>query len=255
MSPLFPSRYYRAPDPSSLGFMLEYILPGTEPTAGARMAEGVEDLFVPLLQTTFKYFWSMAAGKTHHKNLSLKIEHVTPIILASAQMLYHLQSYSPERAREFATVAADLGAIEILAKGFVMVKQREGFDEGTRFQHLSTACNDFILLIAMINPAQFREDIFMDAFVEWFKALQYMRACDGMLNTRTRRTSWYTLAERTWDQVGEILGYQELAKDAEAFSSGCANARCPDPDSVKGVRFECPCNLDVVYCGLRCQKA
>ncbi|KAG8783352.1 hypothetical protein FRC12_019829 [Ceratobasidium sp. 428] len=84
MSPLFPSRYYRAPDPSSLGFMLEYILPGTEPTAGARMAEGVKDLFVPLLQTTFKYFWSMAAGKTHHKNLSLEIEHITPIILASA---------------------------------------------------------------------------------------------------------------------------------------------------------------------------
>lgn len=76
-----------------------------------------------------------------------------------------------------------------------------------------------------------------------------------MLGTRTKDKSWYILADRLWVEVGDVLEYDTRVEHAESMSRGCAYTRCADPDDVKGVRFECPCNLGVVYCGLRCQQA
>ncbi|KAG8732165.1 hypothetical protein FRC10_001190, partial [Ceratobasidium sp. 414] len=89
-------------------------------------------------------------------------------------------------------------------------------------------------MLALVDPALFRVNTFADAFVEWFKTLRYMRARDGMFNTRTQTTTWYIHAESYWKQAGEFLEYDELVADANAFSRGCAYPRCPDPDSVKG---------------------
>ncbi|KAG8696328.1 hypothetical protein FRC08_007229 [Ceratobasidium sp. 394] len=240
---------YPVPNLADVGTILGFV------TARHGLLPGVGDLFIPLMRVTFEYFWLTAAGKTLHNKFSLEAEDVATTILPAFHMLEHLHKCAPERVHEFTTASAELGAMEILARGLVLVKQEDDFDEEAKFRPLFQACNNFTSMLAMVDPALFRVNTFADAFVEWFKTLRYMRARDGMFNTRTRTKTWYLITEGCWTQAGEFLEYDELVPAAEAFSRGCMHPRCPDPNSVKGVRFECPCGQDVVYCGVRCQNA
>ncbi|KAG8723805.1 hypothetical protein FRC09_001707 [Ceratobasidium sp. 395] len=240
---------YPIPNLAAIGQMVAYVVPMTGLTSGT------EDLFIPLIRATFEYFWSTVAGKTLHTKFSLEAEDVASTVLPAYTMLDHLHKRSPGRVHEFVTTCGELGVIEALARGFVLMKEEREFDEEAKFQYLFEGCANFGAMLALVDPAIFRVSTFAPAFPDWYKALRYMRARDSMFNTRTQKKRWYKRAELIWGKTGEYLEYDEEVQGAEVLSSGCAYTRCPDPESVKGVRFECPCNQGVVYCGHRCQKA
>jgi hypothetical protein len=186
-------------------------------------------------------------------------------------MLEHLVRYTPTRAKEFVFATVELGIIEILAQGFVQIKQSPSDDKSRclpypesevfttknleKFSSLFVACHNFMIALKKVGLPAYREATFADSFVDWFKTLQYIRSRDRISETRTRGEQWYQIADRLWIEVGDVLNYGARVPHAELMSRGCAYARCADPDTVKAVRFECPCNQGVVYCGQRCQKA
>ncbi|KAG8701832.1 hypothetical protein FRC09_005111 [Ceratobasidium sp. 395] len=222
------------------------------------LTRGTEDLFIPALRAGLENFWLTASGGRMIENSEFTIQ---PIDVASAvlpvyDMLNHLHNHLPGRVHEFVTASAELGIIEVLARGFVLIKEEPSFEEDGLFRQLYMACTNFGSTLAMVDPAEFRVSIFAPAFPDWYKALRYMRARDGMFNTHTQRRSWYYDAEFAWAKtIAEYLEYDEEVQGADVLSSGCMYPRCPDPDTPTGVRFECPCNQGVVYCGYRCQNA
>jgi hypothetical protein len=48
-------------------------------------------------------------------------------------MLDHLVQHSPSRVKEFVLATVELGIIEVLARGFVLVKEEPEFDEEGEF--------------------------------------------------------------------------------------------------------------------------
>ncbi|KAG8788088.1 hypothetical protein FRC12_014928 [Ceratobasidium sp. 428] len=237
---------YPVPHLALVGEMVAFVVPMT------RLTSGTEDLFIPLLRVTLEYFWWTVAGKTLHVKFNLQAETVATVVLPAFNMLDHLTKHSPDRAREFVTTCAELGMIEVLAKGIVLIRQNQ-FDRA-EFGVLFQVYDSFGASLATVNPTTSIVSTFAPAFPDWYKALGYMRAQDTMFNTHARQKYGYKRAEPAWSNLGERLGYDKEVR-GEVLSSGCAYARCPDPASTKGVRFECPCDQDVVYCGHHCQKA
>ncbi|KAG9108039.1 hypothetical protein FRC07_008542 [Ceratobasidium sp. 392] len=222
---------YPVPDLASAGRMAAFVFPMTG------LMPGTEDLLVPALRAILEYFWLTAAGKTIHSNFIIRPEDVACIVLPAYVMLNYLHHHSPNRVHEFVTVSAELGVVEIWAKGFVLIKEEE-FEENAVFKYLHQACINFGGTLAMVSDALFRVSTFAPAFPDWYKSLKYMRARDSMFNTRTHRRAWHQEAEAAWGKkLAEYLEYDEEFQGAEALSSGCAYPRCPDPDTAKGFRF------------------
>ncbi|KAG8724048.1 hypothetical protein FRC09_000649 [Ceratobasidium sp. 395] len=252
------SALYPIPDLAVVGQMAAFAIPFT------RLTRGTEDLFIPALHATLEYFWLTVAGKTPYTEFNIQALDVATSVLPAFIMLDHLHKYSPNRAHEFVTMCADLGMIEALTKGFMVMEADQDLVEEAsphpeslleKSENMFPACVNFAIVLGMVRPVTFSVSTFAPAFPDWYKTLRYMRARDGMFDTETRYERWYKRAETAWGQLGKRLEYDRKVREAEVMSSGCAYARCPDPVSAKGVRFECPCDQNVVYCGYRCQKA
>ncbi|KAG8779715.1 hypothetical protein FRC12_023902 [Ceratobasidium sp. 428] len=243
------SALYPVPTLAIVGQMVAFAIPFT------RLTRGTEDLFVPALRATLEYFWLTVAGKTPYTKFILLTVDVATSVLPAFIMLDHLHKYSPNHVHEFVTTCADLGMIEALAKGLVLMEADQDLAEEEKSETMFPACTNFGIVLGMVRPVTFSLSKFAPAFPDWYKTLRYMRARDSMFETEIRCERWYKRAETAWGQLGKRLEYDRKVRGAEVMSSGCAYARCPDPASAKGVRFECPCDQDVVYCGHRCQKA
>ncbi|EUC60706.1 hypothetical protein RSOL_361070 [Rhizoctonia solani AG-3 Rhs1AP] len=239
---------YPLPDVPTMGAMLSFVTPRSG------LIPGVEDLFIPLVRVVFDYFWISVAGKSLHTKFRLEAEDVATVVHPAFVMVEHLVKHTPTRAKEFVKELINLGIIELLSRGFALIKREPGLDEQAKFSPLIRVCHEFSNSLLRVGPPTYRESEFADTFVEWFKTLRYLRSQDSMLNTRTDHTNWYEMSNRAWVEIGDILEYDVQVPRAEAMSRGCAYSRCPDPDSVRGVRFECPYDKVVVYCGPRCYQ-
>lgn len=216
---------------------------------------GVEDLFMPLLRAIFDHFWIYMAEEGLDREYGLQPGEVGVLVTPTYVMLDHLIEFSPGRVKEFVQRIAELGIIDALARSFALVKKESQVDEELFVAPLVRPCNTFLDYLIRVGTTGYRQAVFDDSFVEWFKAFRYMRARDGISDTRTHHMPWYNSASQCWMRVGDVLGYNKQVRNAETLTRGCAYTRCPDPNTVKGVRFECPCDKGMVYCGMRCQQA
>ncbi|CAE6472380.1 unnamed protein product [Rhizoctonia solani] len=239
---------YPLPDVPTMGAMLSFVAPRSG------LIPGVEDLFIPLVRVVFNYFWMSVAGKSLHTKFRLEAEDVATVVHPAFVMVEHLVKHTPTRAKEFVKELINLGIIESLSRGFALIKREPSLDEQAKFSPLIRVCHESSNSLLRVGPPMYRETEFADTLVEWFKALRYLRSQDCMLNTRTDHTNWYEMSNRAWVEIGDILENDVQVPRAEAMSRGCAFSGCPDPDSVRGVRFECPCDKVVVYCGPRCHQ-
>ncbi|KAG9097177.1 hypothetical protein FRC07_010826, partial [Ceratobasidium sp. 392] len=205
---------YPIPDLASVGQMVGFVIPMTG------LMPGTEDLFIPVLRATLEYFWLTVAGKTYYTTFRIQSADCAATVLPAYTMLDHLHNHSPNRVHEFVSVSAELGVMEILAKGFVLIKE-EKFEEDAVFEGLYQACANFGATLAMVSDAFFRVSTFAPAFPDWYKSIKYMRARDSMFNTRTHRRAWFQRAEWIWGKtVAGYLEYDEEFQGAEALSSG-----------------------------------
>lgn len=192
-------------------------------------------------------------------------------------VLEHLAQHAPTFVDRFITAMVELGVIELMARGISFVKEPPGEIDLARqyIPHLISTCiSSMTPLVAQFNRLfhacilafstlerikkfEYLEATFEDLFVEWLKALRYLRVYDDVLGTQAGYREWHMPAIQVWIKVGQAVGYNKRAGEKKVISGGCAYVRCPDPDEVKSsmVRFECPCNNEILYCGLRCQQA
>ncbi|CAE6492443.1 unnamed protein product [Rhizoctonia solani] len=203
---------YPLPDVPTMGSMVSFVVPRSG------LMPGVEDLFIPLVQVVFRYFWTSVAGKSLHTKFQLEPEDVATVVHPAFVMVEHLVKRAPSRATEFVKELINLGVIETLSRGFVLIKREPGFDEELKFSPLIRVCHEFSNSLLHVGPPTYRESEFADTFVEWFKTLRYLRSQDSMLNTQTGHTNWYPMSERVWVEIGDILEYDVQVPRAEALS-------------------------------------
>ncbi|CAE6451686.1 unnamed protein product [Rhizoctonia solani] len=239
---------YPLPDVPTMGTMISFVVPRSG------LIPGVEELFIPLIRLVFGYFWVSVAGKSLYTKFCLEAEDVATVVHPAFVIVKHLVKHTPSRAKEFVKELINLGIIESLSRGFALVKREPELDEHAKFSPLIRVCHEFSNSLLNVGPPTYRESEFADTFVEWFKTLRHLRSQDSMLNTRTDHTNWYEMSDQVWIEIGDILEYDVQVPRAQAMSRGCAYSRCPDPDSVRGVRFECMCDKGIVYCGPRCYQ-
>ncbi|KAB5587853.1 hypothetical protein CTheo_8706 [Ceratobasidium theobromae] len=200
------------PDVPIVGNMLAYV----SPRRG--LTPGVEDLMLLALRVAVEHFWLALAGKTLTVGFRAEAEDPASRALTAHTMLEHLLQYDPNPAKDFALEAAKFGIIDLLAHGFILIKDEPGVDVDDKFSPLFQSCHSLALTLSRVGPPAYRESAFGDSFIEWFKTLRYLRARDSMLGTRTKDKSWYILADRLWVEVGDVLEYDTRI---QMTSKGC----------------------------------
>lgn len=231
---------YRAPGSSPLIHMVPYAIPALE------LRLGTEDLFIPAIRALFNYFWSSRALSVGIKHPGVDVIILTPIIY----MLKHLLRHTHD-AGGFLNATAELGFIEAIAQGIVLVEEQSETKKDTPWSRsLLGVCQTYIESLLSMEPSTYRK-AFAGSFVEWFKTLRYLRS--HILDTHTQDKP--STIERGWLELGDLFGYNTQVERAEGLTHRCTYTRCPDPVPVNSSWFRCPCGKRAVYCGIRCQQA
>ncbi|KAF8596752.1 hypothetical protein BDV93DRAFT_610717 [Ceratobasidium sp. AG-I] len=193
--------------------MLAFAIPNIKP--------GVEDQLIPVIRVSLDFFWLIVSGDAPLKNFVLEIEDIVGLILSINKIFGHLNAHNLALAKQAALATADLGLIELICHGYFIVNKWGSINVGNLDLHpLFRESHLLITALLGTGPSAFCEVTYANAFQDWFKTLQYIRARDGMFNTNLRKQSWYQTGERVLVEIGDVLEYDVRVPDAEAMSRG-----------------------------------